>query len=204
MPWYRRWRNVFREDALSTELDAELAYHLAETADRLMEQGMPEAEALIAARRQLGNYTVQKERTRDMNLATWLDQLRADAMYGIRQLKQSPGFAAVAMLSLALGIGANTAIFQLVNAVRLKLLPVKDPEQLVVVDWNKDSVTLRIVDYEKREFHVYAMGCAARATEGIFRHDCLERVALRSDQRGRAALCTRGVCERQLLSSAGC
>ena len=89
---------------------------------------MPEAEALIAARRQLGNYTVQKERTRDMDLVTWLDQLRADAMYGIRQLKQSPGFAAVAMLSLALGIGANTAIFQLVNAVRLKLLPVKDPE----------------------------------------------------------------------------
>lgn len=139
MPWYRRWWNVFREDALSTELDAELAYHLAETTDRLIEQGMPEAEALRAARRQLGNYTIQKERTRDMNLATWLDQLRADVVYGIRQLKQSPGFTAVAVLSLALGIGANTAIFQLVNAVRLKLLPVKDPQQLVVVDWNKDS-----------------------------------------------------------------
>src|SRR5258708_37940158 len=100
---------------------------------------MPEAEALIAARRQLGNYTIQKERTRDMNLATCLDQLRADTVYGIRQLKQSPGFTAVAVLSLALGVGANTAIFQLVNAVRLKLLPVKDPQQLVVVDWNKDS-----------------------------------------------------------------
>jgi putative ABC transport system permease protein len=139
MPWYRRWRNVFREDALSTELDAELAYHLAETIDRLIEAGMPESEALIAARRQLGNYTIQKERTRDMNVATWLDELRADLLYGIRQLKQSPGFMAVAVLSLALGIGANTAIFQLVNAIRLKLLPVKDPGQLVVVDWNKDS-----------------------------------------------------------------
>jgi putative ABC transport system permease protein len=139
MPWYRRWRNVFRDDALNTELDAELAYHLAETADRLMEQGMPEAEALLAARRLLGNYTIQKERTRDMNLATWIDQLRADFLYGIRQLKQSPGFTAVAVLSLALGIGANTAIFQLVNAVRLKLLPVKDPQQLAVVDWNKDA-----------------------------------------------------------------
>jgi len=139
MPWYRRWRNVFRDDAVGTELDEELAYHLAETADRLMEQGMPEAEALRAARRQLGNYTIQKERTRDMNLAMWLDELRADATYGMRQLRQSPGFAAVSVLSLALGIGANTAIFQLVNAVRLKLLPVKDPEQLVVVDWVKDS-----------------------------------------------------------------
>lgn len=139
MAWHRRWRNVFRDDALSTELDAELAYHLAETADRLIEAGMPEAEALIAARRQLGNYTIQKERARDMNVATWLDQLRADVIYGIRQLKQSPGFAAVAVLSLALGMGANAAIFQLVNAIRLKLLPVKHPEQLAVVDWNKDS-----------------------------------------------------------------
>jgi predicted permease len=139
MAWYRRWRNVFRDHALSTELDAELTYHLAETADRLIEAGMPEAEALMAARRQLGNYTIQKERTRDMNIATWLDQVRADVVYGIRQLKQSPGFTAVAVLSLALGIGANAAIFQLVNAIRLKLLPVKNPEQLVVVDWNKDS-----------------------------------------------------------------
>ncbi len=139
MPWYRKWRNVFRDEALSTELDAEFAYHLAETADRLMAQGLPEAEAQLAARQRLGNYTIQKERTRDMNLATWLDQLRADALYGIRQLKQTPGFTAVAVLSLALGIGANTAIFQLVNAVRLKLLPVKNPEQLVVVDWNKDA-----------------------------------------------------------------
>ncbi len=139
MPWYRKWRNVFRDESLSTELDAELAHHLAETADRLVDQGMTQAEALIAARQRLGNYTIQKERTRDMNLATWLDQLRADTVYGIRQLKQSPGFTAVAVLSLALGIGANAAIFQLVNALRLKLLPVKDPAQLVLLDWNKDS-----------------------------------------------------------------
>jgi putative ABC transport system permease protein len=139
MPWYGKWRNVFRDEALSTELDAELAYHLAETADRLIEQGVPPAQALRAARRRLGNYTIQKERTRDMNLAIWLSQLRADAVYGIRQLKRSPGFTVVAVLSLGLAIGANTAIFQLVNAVRLKLLPVKDPQQLVVVDWKKDS-----------------------------------------------------------------
>jgi len=139
MTWYRRWRNVFRGDALNTELDAELAYHLAETADRLMDTGMPEAEALVAARRLLGNYTIQKEQARDMNVAAWLDQLRADLVYGIRQLRLSPGFTAVAVLSLALGIGANAAIFQLLNAIRLKLLPVKDPGQLVVVDWTRDS-----------------------------------------------------------------
>jgi putative ABC transport system permease protein len=139
MPWYQKWRNMFRGQALDTQLDAELAYHLAQTTDRLIEQGLSEQEALLAARRKLGNYTLQKERTRDMNLATGLDQLRADAVYGFRQLRQSPGFTAVAVLSLALGIGANTAIFQLVNAVRLKLLPVKDPQQLLLLDWNKEA-----------------------------------------------------------------
>ena len=135
MPWYRKWRNVFRDEALSTELDAELAHHLAETADRLIEQGVPEAEALMSARQRLGNYNIQKERTRDMNLATWLDQLRADAVYGIRQLKRSPGFTAVAVLSLGLGIGANTAIFALANQVLLKNMAVPHPERLRLFTW---------------------------------------------------------------------
>ena len=173
---------MFRDDALSTELDAELAYHLAETADRLMEQGMPEAEALIAARRILGNYTIQKERTRDMNLATWMDQLRADFVYGIRQLKQSPGFTAVAVLSLALGIGANTAIFQLVNAVRLKLLPVKDPQQLAVVDWNKDAARAGWWSTRSANFTYTQWDALRVAAEGVFKPDCLERVVFRSDK----------------------
>ena len=77
---------VFRDEALNTELDAELAYHLAETVDRLVDAGMPQPEAWIAARRLLGNYAIQKERSRDMNVAAWLDQVRADVVYGIRQL----------------------------------------------------------------------------------------------------------------------
>lgn len=139
MSWYQRFLNVFRTERLNRELDDEFAYHLAERADRLMEQGLPEHEALRMARRQLGNYSIQKERTRDMNVAGWLENTRADITYGLHQLRLAPGFAAVAILSLALGIGANTAIFQLVNAIRLKLLPVKDPQQLAVIDWAKNS-----------------------------------------------------------------
>jgi len=139
MPWYQRWRNVFRTERLGEELDCELQYHLAEVADRLMEEGIPEREALRLAKLRLGNYSIQKERTRDMDVAAWLDSMWGDLRYGLRQLKANPGFTAVALISLALGIGANTAIFQLVNAIRLTALPVKDPQQLVVIDWEKNS-----------------------------------------------------------------
>jgi putative ABC transport system permease protein len=139
MPWYLRWRNAFRSERLNDELDCELQYHLAETVDDLISGGMTEKDAVREARRRLGNYSIQKERTRDMNIAAWLEATRADVVYGARQLRLNPGFASIAILSLALGIGANTAIFQLVNAIRLKTLPVKDPQQLVSIDFAKGS-----------------------------------------------------------------
>src|SRR5947209_3461767 len=139
MPWFERWRNVFRSERLNSELDDELAFHLAETADRLIEQGIPEQEALRIAKLHLGNYSIHKERTRGMDIANWLDTARADVVYGLRQSRMAPGFTTVALLSLAFGIGANTAMFQLVNAIRIKMLPVKNPQELVVLDWEKDS-----------------------------------------------------------------
>ncbi|HEY6271704.1 MAG TPA: ABC transporter permease [Terriglobales bacterium] len=135
MPWYRRWRNVFRSEGLDGDLRTELEFHLSETVDRLVAGGMPHKNALREARRRLGNFAIQKERIRDMNVAAWLDAARSDIVYGLRQLKSSPGFAAVAVLSLALGIGANTSIFQLVDAIRLKTLPVVKPWELVSIDF---------------------------------------------------------------------
>lgn len=139
MPWYQRWRNVFRSERLDDDLRNEFEYHLAETVDRLVEGGMPQKEAAREARRRLGNYAIQKERTRDMNVAAWLDATRADIVYGLRQFRSNPGFASIAVLSLALGIGANTAIFQLVNAIRLKTLPVANPWELVSIDFEEGS-----------------------------------------------------------------
>lgn len=139
MPWYQRWRNVFRPESLNRELDQELAFHIAETVDALVSAGMTEKDALREAQRRLGNYCVQKERTRDMDIAGWLETIRADIRYGARQLRLNPGFASIAILSLALGIGANTAMFQLINAIRLKTLPVKDPQELALIVFGEGS-----------------------------------------------------------------
>lgn len=151
MPWYTRWWNVFRSERLNERLDNELDFHLAETVDHLMSEGVPEEEAWQQARRRLGNYSIQKERTRDMNVARWLEATQADVLYGLRQFKLNPGFTSVAVLSLSLGIGANTAIFQLLDAIRLRGLPVKDPGQLVTIARDNPEQFFTAGSYSSRE-----------------------------------------------------
>jgi hypothetical protein len=100
MPWHERIANIFRGERLNRELDAELRFHLAETVDRLIAEGMPVREATRQARHRLGNYTLQKERVRDMDVMAFFDKVRADIGYGLRQLALNPAFASVAILSL--------------------------------------------------------------------------------------------------------
>jgi predicted permease len=119
-----------------------MAFHLAERADDLVATGMPPNAAQREARRGFGNYAVQKEHTRDGDILVWLDTLVADVRYALRALRASPGFATVAILSLALGIGANTAIFSLIDAAMLRSLPVARPEELVVLRRDRDRVLL--------------------------------------------------------------
>lgn len=134
MALFDRIANVFRSDRLDRTLDTELAFHVAERTDELIAAGMPENEARREALKRFGNYTSQKEKTRDMNIAGTIEAFVANLKYGLRQLRLSPGFTAVAVLSLALGIGANSAIFQLIDAIRLRSLPVREPSELVMVD----------------------------------------------------------------------
>jgi putative ABC transport system permease protein len=126
-------RGFLRGQRRDAEFDDEIQEHLQLLAERFVAQGMSREEAAAAARRQFGNVTLLREDRRESQTLSWIEALWHDLRYGLRMLAKNPGFTAVAVLTLALGIGANTAIFQLIDALRLRAIPVKEPQQLVTV-----------------------------------------------------------------------
>ncbi len=131
--WLQRRR---KED----ELREELEFHLAEEAGERQADGLPEDQARWAARRDLGNVTLLREDTRPLWSWILLEQLAQDVRYGLRTMFKNRLFTAMAALSLALGIGANTAIYSFMDSILLRSLPVSDPASLVVVKWRSKPV----------------------------------------------------------------
>src|SRR5580692_5615223 len=113
------------------DFSAEIQSHIDMETDRLRAQGMSASDARASALREFGNRAAAEERFFEASPAAIFESLLRDLRFGARVLRKNPAFTLVAVLSLALGIGANTAIFQLVDAVRLRMLPVRNPEQLI-------------------------------------------------------------------------
>src|SRR5262245_24679305 len=133
MGWVRRFRNTILGSNLDATFADEARFHLEARIDDYLKSGMTYEQAVVEARRRFGNLTWAQELTRDADTLRWLDDLGRDLRYAARMVRNNPGFSFAVVLTLALGIGANTAVFPLINGLLLHRLPVRNPERLLLI-----------------------------------------------------------------------
>src|SRR5215831_16015391 len=150
----RQLLNWFRRGHLEGDLERELKYHIDRRVGDLMQSGLPEPEARRQAALELGGVTQVQEEVRDIWLTQWLRDFAYDLRFAARSFLRNPAFTTTAVLSLALGIGATTAIYCLVDQVVLHALPVHEPESLVLIDWKGDPLCCGMGTYNLMSYPI--------------------------------------------------
>jgi len=143
--WLIRLRNALRPSRLNRDLDREMRFHIKERVEELQESGISADAAVRLAHQQFGNYTAQVERTRDMDISERLDAMLRNLRLALRTLAKTPGFTATVVITLALGIGANSAVFSAINAILLRPLPFPNADRLVRVTQYQPKVWLPLL-----------------------------------------------------------
>ncbi|MBV8113199.1 MAG: ABC transporter permease, partial [Silvibacterium sp.] len=165
MSWFRR---IFLRGDLYGDLSEEMRAHLEEKTEQFMREGMNRDEAEHAARRAFGNTTLIEERSREPWQWPRIESIWADLKYGLRQMRKSPGFMITAVLTLALGIGANTGIFTLMHALLLKGLPVPEPYRLVRIALDIAAPNGVVSDQPLNVFLLESIERHAKSLSGAF------------------------------------
>src|SRR6266849_3765415 len=179
----RSWLDAtLRRSRMESEMDAELHFHMEAYAEDLVRGGVPRHEAMRRARLEFGGIERVKEEGREARGTQLLEQLWQDVHYSIRMLRKSPGFTAVAILTLALGIGANTAIFSALNTLLLRPLPVENAERLTFIVSLREGFDpfgtsfLEYTAYRDRSHSFASTGLAAERSFNLIQQGEPERV----------------------------
>jgi macrolide transport system ATP-binding/permease protein len=162
MSWIKRIGSIARRRRLERDLNDELQHHIELKTQENIEAGMTPEEARYAALKAFGGVEQKKEECRDADRLSWIEDLLQDIRFGARQLRYSPGFTAVSVITLALGIGLNTSIFTLYDAATLRALPVKDPGSVVRVYQGVENDPGRFRSFSYPEYR------ALRGFNGVF------------------------------------